>query len=355
MPGWASGIAFGDLVAGCRKLGMAVIARTDPHATYDDVEQAHPDWIAVDSTGRQRRHWASPEMWVTCALGPYNFEFMREVHREIMTRYRVNGIFINRWEGSGMCFCEHCKSQFKAASGFDLPTTKDPQSPARRAYILWRQKRLFDLWRLWDSDVREINPDSCVIPNTGGGATSSLDMKTIGELAPILFADRQGRSGLMAPWSSGKNGKEYRSTMGRKPIGGIFSVGVEEAYRWKDSVQSPAEIRLWAHRRHRQRAAPLVHQVRRHDPRPALAEGRRRSLPLAPSEPRNTCATRPRWRASVWSTRSRPRGSMVDQAPRRTSKTMSWAGTRPSSKPAFPSRWFMTVFSTPSTSPRSRR
>ncbi len=237
---------FGDLVAGCRKLGMAVIARTDPHATYNDVERAHPDWIAVDSAGQKRRHWASPEMWVTCALGPYNFEFMREVHREIMTRYRVNGIFINRWEGSGMCFCEHCKSNFKAASGFDLPLTNDPQNPARRAYILWRQQRLFDLWRLWDSDVREINPDSCVIPNTGGGSTSTLDMKTIGELAPILFADRQGRSGVMAPWSSGKNGKEYRSTMGRKPIGGIFSVGVEEAYRWKDSVQSPAEIRLWA-------------------------------------------------------------------------------------------------------------
>ena len=33
--------------------------------------------------------------------------------------------------------------------------------------------------------------------------------------------------------------------MGRKPIGGIFSVGVEEAYRWKDSVQSDAEIRMW--------------------------------------------------------------------------------------------------------------
>jgi hypothetical protein len=237
---------FGDLVVGCRRLGMAVIARTDPHATYDDVEQAHPDWIAVDSAGRKRRHWASPEMWVTCALGPYNFEFMREVHREIMTRYRVDGIFINRWEGSGICFCEHCKSNFKTASGFELPTTNDPQDPARRAYILWRQQRLFDLWRLWDSDVRQINPDSCVIPNTGGGSTSTLDMKTIGELAPILFADRQGRSGVMAPWANGKNGKEYRSTMGKKPIGGIFSVGVEEAYRWKDSVQSPAEIRLWA-------------------------------------------------------------------------------------------------------------
>ena len=49
----------------------------------------------------------------------------------------------------------------------------------------------------------------------------------------------------MAPWANGKNAKEYRATMGRKPIGGIFSVGVEEAYRWKDSVQSPAEIRIW--------------------------------------------------------------------------------------------------------------
>ncbi len=33
--------------------------------------------------------------------------------------------------------------------------------------------------------------------------------------------------------------------MGRRPIGGIFSVGIEERYRWKDSVQSEAEIRLW--------------------------------------------------------------------------------------------------------------
>ena len=30
-------------------------------------------------------------------------------------------------------------------------------------------------------------------------------MKTIGELAPMLFADRQARSGLMPPWANGKN------------------------------------------------------------------------------------------------------------------------------------------------------
>ncbi|MBP8258105.1 MAG: beta-galactosidase trimerization domain-containing protein [Verrucomicrobia bacterium] len=236
---------LGELVAGCRKLGMVVVARTDPHATYDDVQAAHPDWIAVGADGKPRRHWASPEMWVTCGLGPYNFEFMTEVKREIMSRYRVDAIFINRWDGSGMCYCEHCRKNFGAASGHELPRIGNPQDPARRAYIFWHQQRLFDLWRLWDAEIRKINPDSCVIPNTGGGATSALDMRRIGELAPTLMADRQARRGLAAPWTNGKNGKEYRATMGRKPIVGIFSVGIEEPYRWKDSVQSEAEIRLW--------------------------------------------------------------------------------------------------------------
>jgi hypothetical protein len=236
---------LGELVDGCRKAGMVVIARTDPHATYDDAREAHPDWVAVDAAGKPRRHWASPEMWVTCGLGPYNFEFMTDVKKEIMSRYKVDAIFINRWDGSGMCYCEHCRKNFRAASGRELPRTTDPQDPARRAYILWRQQRLFDLWRLWDTEVRKINPNSCVIPNTGGGATSSLDMQRIGELAPMLIADRQARRGLTETWANGKNGKEFRATMGRKPIVGIFSVGVEEPYRWKDSVQSEAEIRLW--------------------------------------------------------------------------------------------------------------
>ena len=237
---------FGELLAGCRKQGMIVIARTDPHATYQDVYDAHPDWITVDASGNKRRHWASPEMWVTCALGPYNFEFMTAVTREIVEKYQVDGIFSNRWEGSGMCYCEHCQANFKHATGLDLPRTSNPQDPARRAFIVWEQARLFELWRLWDATIRKANPNAAFIANAGGGALSSLDMKTIGELAPTLFADRQARSGVAPPWTNGKNGKEYRATLGRKAVVGIFSVGVEDHNRWKDSVQSADEIRLWA-------------------------------------------------------------------------------------------------------------
>src|SRR5262249_33641421 len=212
------------------KQGMVVLARTDPHATYDDAAEAHPDWIAVEANGNKRRHWASPEMWVTCGLGPYNFEFMTDVKKEIMSRYHVDGIFINRWDGSGMCYCEHCVKNFKDASGLDLPRTASPQDPARRAYILWREQRLFDLWQTWDRAVREINPDSCVIPNTGG-LGSPLNMKKVGELAPMLVADRQARGGGGGPWGIGGGAGEERAGVGAKTGHGGVSGGGGGAHR----------------------------------------------------------------------------------------------------------------------------
>ncbi len=237
--------AFGDLMHGCRKLGMNVVARTDPHACHKDVYDAHPDWLAVDENGKKRQHASDPDFWLTCALGPYNFEFMTSVHQEIMSKYMVDGIFTNRWAGSGMCYCEHCQQNFHEFSGLDLPRTTNPQDPAQRQYIVWHQARLFELWRLWNGKIQEINPNASYIANAGGGALSQLDMKTVGELAPTLLADRQGRAGVVAPWAAGRSAKEFRSTLGRKPIAGIFSVGLEDKYRWKDSVQSGDEIRLW--------------------------------------------------------------------------------------------------------------
>jgi hypothetical protein len=127
----------------------------------------------------------------------------------------------------------------------DMPRTRDPRDPAWRAYFLWRQERLFELCRLWDDAIRVINPRARYIPNSGGGALSSLDMKRLSELTPLLFADKQARQGITPPWANGKNAKEFRAVYGRKPIGGIFSVGLEERYRWKDSVQSEAELRVW--------------------------------------------------------------------------------------------------------------
>lgn len=236
---------FGDLARGSRRQGMAVLARTDPHAVHQAVYDAERGWIAVDQDGNPRRHWAAKDAWITCALGPYNFEFMTEVNKEIISRYDVDGIFSNRWAGTGMCYCDNCTRLFKEFCGSDLPRSVDPSDPARREYLVWHQQRLFELCRLWDSTIREINPEARFVPNSGGGALSELDMSELAGLTDTMFADRQGRAGTMVPWSAGKNAKEYRATMGDKTVGGIFSVGIEGKHRWKDSTQSSAEIEVW--------------------------------------------------------------------------------------------------------------
>ncbi len=230
---------FGYLVNGCRKRNMSIIARTDPHATWQNVYDAHPDWIAVTADGEKRRHWANPDLWVTCALGPYNFEFMTQVHKEIIERYEPDGIFSNRWAGSGICYCEHCRVNFKAFSGMDLPRNNNSSDPVFRKYSEWNIARLKELWLLWDEVIRKRKSTSRFIPN------GFPDKVITGQLSDIVFTDHQARSGYTMPWSNGKVAKELRASIGMKPLGGIFSVGVEEKYRWKDSVQSDEEIRIW--------------------------------------------------------------------------------------------------------------
>ena len=241
---------LGYLVKGCRKMNMSIILRTDPHAARQEVYEAHPDWIAVSADGQQRRHWANKDLWVTCALGPYNFEFMTGVNKEIMQRYQPEAIFSNRWSGHGICYCEHCVKIFKAFSGLDLPklnqsglstamASGDMNDPAYRKYRVWRTSRLKELWFLWDAEIRKQKPTARYIPN------GFPDKLITGQHSDFFFADQQARSGVIPPWSNGKHAKELRATMGMKPQVGIFSVGVEEPYRWKDSVQSRAEIRIW--------------------------------------------------------------------------------------------------------------
>ena len=231
---------FGTLVHGCRALDMNVVARVDPHAVRTEVKDAHPDWIAAGPDGQPRRHWANPELWVTCALGPYNFEFMDRVNREIVAKYGVDGVFANRWAPQGGdCYCAHCRENFRRATGRELPRTGDRRDPARRAFVEWRIARLTELWKHWDANIRAVRAEARFIPN------GPPDMKTAAELADIQFADFQARRGLTPPWANGRRAKEFRAVMGRKPVAGIFSVGLEEPYRWKDSVQSEPEIQLW--------------------------------------------------------------------------------------------------------------
>ena len=236
---------FGYMIEKCRKMDMSIIVRTDPHAIHEEQKNAHPEWLAVTVNGEYRKHWAMDNTWVTCALGPMNFEFMTEVNKEIVSRYGVDGIFANRWSGSGLCHCENCRKLLWENKGVELPNAMVLSDPSYKAYMDFYQERLFELCRLWDGEIRKISPYARFIPNAGGGAMSNLDMRWLGDYSDILFADRQSRPRGLPLWANGQNGKEYRSVMGNKPIGGIFSFGYDGGHRFMDSVQGCEERRLF--------------------------------------------------------------------------------------------------------------
>jgi len=236
---------FGDLVNGARKLGMHVMARVDPHAIHQDAADAHPEWIAVDKDGNKRRHWAFPEVWVTCAYSDYNFKFMPEVLKEITTNYDIDAIFANRWQGHGVCYCESCKTNFRAASGFELPRDANVEDPVWLAWTAWRRNVLSRLVVEWDEVMKAIKPHTSFIPNMGSVSLTEFDLSIIEKYCPFLCVDDQGRRGTQPVWMAGRNGKRMRATFRDRPAILITSIGPEEEYRWKDAVTSGQEIQAW--------------------------------------------------------------------------------------------------------------
>ena len=211
---------FGALVEKFKGLGAKYIfARTDPHAVHQDARDAHPEWIAEDYLGNKRQHWSAPGAWITCPLGPYNFEFMTEVNREIISTYAVDFIFSNRWagQGSGICYCDHCRRTFFDARHQTMPLREDLDDPIYLTYLEWREERLFELIDHWNHRLQSIKPGAWFLPNSGGGASSGLDMVRLGRQVICMNVDRQARPIDGAPWSNGKNAKEYRAAMGQKP------------------------------------------------------------------------------------------------------------------------------------------
>ncbi|GAB3441868.1 family 10 glycosylhydrolase [Streptomonospora sediminis] len=238
---------FGTLVEGARKLGMHVMARVDPHAVHADAARAHPEWLARTADGKAVEHWGFPDIWLTCPFGPYNREFITDVAREIVADYDVDAIFANRWAGHGISYSEAALRGFRDETGFDLPREAgDITDPAWRAYLDWRSRRLSGLVAHWDDAVKEIRPHARFIPNLGGVAPQDLDPAMLERHYPVFFIDKQGRSGVEAPWSAGRNGKRSRAVYRDRPVGLITSIGPEHhQHRWKDSVAPGAEISTW--------------------------------------------------------------------------------------------------------------
>lgn len=237
---------FGDLTLECKRMGIRVLGRVDPHAMHADALAAHPEWVARNVDGTPKRHPTAADLHLTCPNGPVTFEWMPKVLKEIVTLYPVDGIFGNRWAGSaGICYCDVCKAEFKAASGFPVPLSlADPQAPDVKAYNTWVDDKRYAQLKLWTDTVQAVRTDAFFTPGTWG----RLDPVRLRSTIRAVFSDRQGRNGQDPAWRNGQSAKEAYCTMQDRPVSGIFAVGeTSTPYRFEDSCQSSAEIAAYLH------------------------------------------------------------------------------------------------------------
>lgn len=236
---------FGDMAKACKALGLRVLARVDPSVLRSDALAAHPDWVARSADGQPRKHPNDPSVFLSCPNGPVSFDWMPQLIREIAESYPVDGIYGNRWSGGfvRVCYCNLCKSDFRAFSGLDLPVNPmNRQDPALLAYQRWDDEKRFAQIRLYNETIRAINPDGLFAP---GSSWQRLDPVRLRQNFRTIYADHQHRSAHHPIWAAGRGAKEAACVMQDSgPIAGSFNVAQME---FKDSVQSIDETLTFMH------------------------------------------------------------------------------------------------------------
>lgn len=235
---------FGDMAKACKAMGIRVLARVDPSVLRADAVAAHPDWVARTAAGQPQKHPAEPSFYLSCPNGPVSFDWLPQVIREIVGTYPVDGIFGNRWSGGfvGLCYCDTCRSKFRAASGMDLPKSMmDRKDPALIAYQRWSDDMRFAQITLYNDTVRSIIPEGLFAP---GSSWQRLDPKRLRQNFRAIYADQQHRSAHHPAWAAGRGAKEAACILPDRPISGSFNVAQME---FKDSVQSVDETLAFMH------------------------------------------------------------------------------------------------------------
>ena len=242
---------FGDLLQAARRQGLAVLARMDSSRAGEEFYHAHPEWFAVDASGKPHR---SGELYTSCINGPYFREYIPEVLREIAERYHPDGFTDNSWSGLGrnaFCYCDNCARKFRDQTGQELPARTNWDDPVYRQWLHWSYQCRLEIWDLNNRITRQAGGPDClwVGMNSGsvtGQSQSLRDYKAICERAELILLDHQARADTTGFQNNGETGKLVHGLLGWDKLI-PESMALYQAGRpgFRLTAKPPAEARLW--------------------------------------------------------------------------------------------------------------
>ena len=242
---------FGELCRAAHETGLVVFARMDSNRAHEEFHRAHPDWFAVDASGRPHK---AGELFVTCVNSPYYDEHIPAILREIAERYHPEGFTDNSWSGLGrgtICYCENCRRTFRRRSGEDIPRGTDWNDPVYREWIRWNYDRRLEIWDLNNRATRAAGGPDCIWAGMNSGSVVSQcqsfrDYKAICERADIIMLDHQSRNDATGFQHNGEAGKLVHGLLGWEKLV-PESMAMYQAGRptFRLASKPAAEARLW--------------------------------------------------------------------------------------------------------------
>jgi hypothetical protein len=243
---------FGELTRVAREDGLAVFARMDSNRAHEDFYRAHPDWFAHDASGKP---YVVTGLYVACVNGPYYREYLPAVLREIVTKYRPDGVTDNNWNGPQRhqpCFCANCEKSFRARTGSALPRKTDWDDTLYREWILWNYARRLEIWDEFNHVTRAAGGADCLWVGMMFGSLNYQarvfrDDREVFRRTEMIMLDHQRRFDSEGFAHNAETGLRLRSVGGwDKLIPESMAMYHLGEHNFRLATKPAAEVRLWA-------------------------------------------------------------------------------------------------------------
>ncbi len=151
-------------IAEYKRLGVRILG-VYPPCLQAEAYELHPDWrrIATNTTEIPQTDMVKfPHGGMLCLLGPYG-DFFINVLAEILTKFPdVDAFSFDGLHYGGVCYCKHCRKNYRDNTGADIPPP-DLNDPAFRRYQHWADRRMEDLVRRMQIRLKGIKPEVALV------------------------------------------------------------------------------------------------------------------------------------------------------------------------------------------------
>jgi hypothetical protein len=151
-------------IAEYKRLGVRILG-VYPPCLQGEVYELHSDWrrIATNTTEIPTIDLKQfPHGGMLCLLGPYG-DFFLDVLAEIVTLYPdVDAFSFDGLHYGGVCYCEHCRTNYRHATGNEIPNA-DLNDPAFRRYQHWADRRMENLIQRMQTRLKSIKPELALV------------------------------------------------------------------------------------------------------------------------------------------------------------------------------------------------